>query len=128
MQLLGIRCGVSKLGERLFDRCLYQRYSCHSNLRCACVCVKRYVIEQQSTNQIHPAEIPRSTNFYVCKCTRPSSRVRGSGTETSAWVPPAEGDDLGELYKLAVNDLKASQVWKNHQCSSVAVEHVALNS
>ena len=32
-----------------------------------------------------------------------------------AWAPPAEGDDLGELYKLAVNDLKASQVWKNHQ-------------
>ena len=40
--------------------------SCHSNLLCACTCLReRYVIEPQSTNQIHPAEIPRSTSFYV---------------------------------------------------------------
>ena len=33
---------------------------------------------------------------------------------TCAWAPPADGDNPGELYKLAVNDLKACQVWKNH--------------
>ena len=35
--------------------------------------VSRNVITQLSTNQIHPTEIPRTSNFYVCKFTRPSS-------------------------------------------------------
>ena len=33
----------------------------------------RNVITQLSTNQIHPAEIPQTSDFYVCKFTRPSS-------------------------------------------------------
>ena len=32
--------------------------------------------------------------------------------QACAWVPPADGDNPGELYKVAVNDLKAFQVWK----------------
>ena len=31
------------------------------------------VISQSSTNQIHPTEIPRTSNLHVCKFTRPSS-------------------------------------------------------
>ena len=50
------------------------------------VCVRktgRNVVTEYSTNQNHSAEIPRSSNFYVCKFTRPSSSsVRGSGSET----------------------------------------------
>ena len=49
---------------------------------CSCFCMKRYVIKQQPTSQIHRAKIQRSSNLYVCKCTRPSSHVRRSGTET----------------------------------------------
>ena len=30
---------------------------------------------------------------------------------TRAWAPPADGDDPGNCYKLAIDDLKA---WKTH--------------
>ena len=30
-----------------------------------------------------------------------------------AWVPPRDGD-VASIYKLAVNDLKESEVWKRH--------------
>ena len=30
-----------------------------------------------------------------------------------AWAPPGDGD-VASIYKLAVNDLKESEVWKNH--------------
>ncbi len=31
-----------------------------------------------------------------------------------AWAQPGEDEDIAALYKLAVNDLKQSHVWKNH--------------
>ncbi len=31
-----------------------------------------------------------------------------------AWAQPGEDEDLAALYKLAVNDLKQSDIWKNH--------------
>jgi len=33
----------------------------------------RNVITQSSTHEVHPTEISRTSNFYVCKFTRPSS-------------------------------------------------------
>ena len=63
-KLLGIRCGVSKLGKCCFDHCLYPSVTPIRDV--ACVCVK---IEQQPTIRFIPPK------FYVFKFTRPSSCV-----------------------------------------------------
>ena len=44
-----------------------------------------------------------------------------------AWAPPGDGDDPGELYKQAVKDLKASQVWRKHQCVRLWLSNIWLS-
>ena len=39
----------------------------------------RNIITQSSTNQIHPAEIPWTSNLYVCNFTRPSFSSASEG-------------------------------------------------
>ena len=72
-----------------------------------------------------------STTLYLCDFHREQAWVRWcrdhkhglTQTEANtllehlracAWAPPADGDDPGRLYKLAVDNLKASPVWKKH--------------
>ena len=68
--------------------------------------VGRNVITQSSTNQIHPAEIPRTSNLYVCKFTRPSSACEGlvprlrsrlQSADTSAATPAICNERLTDI-------------------------------
>ena len=56
-------------------------WSCHQ-IRHVIIAQTRAFVEL-STNQIHPAEIPQT---YVCKFTRPSSCMQGSGFKTRLLV------------------------------------------
>ena len=40
----------------------------------------------------------------------------------------AEQDEIDGLYNQAGTDLKSSNVWKNHECSTVAHYYVAVHT
>ena len=75
--MLEIRWRVPKLVEQWLLQFLYQSLAVnqirHVVITRTHAFVGRNVITQSSTNQIHPTEIPRTSNLYVCKFTRPSS-------------------------------------------------------
>ena len=72
----------------------------------------RNVITQSSTNQIQTAELPQTSNFYVCKFTRPFS---SSACEGLVWRLP------DPLNTICCHKMK-------HLCSCRWFTHIMSNS